>query len=336
MHKFEYPYKGTDIWEVRDNYKDFAYVKSNLEFSDCVVKDPEITILIPTYKNHSTIFNAVESAINQRNSPSYNIVIVNNNNDDGNDYIEKIKAFNSGKIKYYKNDENIGLIGNWNRCVELADASYIVYLHADDLLVEDALASLWTKHCKVESHAAIFGRSNVIVLPEGQKKDYKLPCTRFLGLLKPKTSYKFGRQSLLNADYDTGCGAMFCKETMIKCGGFPSDFYPTPDVLLALHYQLFSPIYRINKATKVMYLGENTSAKVAMKYPAANFYIRKSIINRYFGGSRLLTYITNLEFVNQDMPMYGVKKVRNLNLFEKLLVSLKTKLFSLSCNYNIF
>lgn len=336
MHEFEYPYKGTDIWELRDNYNDFVNIKSNLEFSDCIVKNPEISIVIPTYKNYRTIFNAVNSAVNQKNSPSYNIVIVNNNNDDGNDYIEKLKAFNSGKITYYKNEKNIGLIGNWNRCVELADASYLVYLHSDDILMEDALSTLWTKHSEVESDAAILGRSNIVILPEGLKEDYKPPHKRLMGLLKPNTSYKFGRQSLLNADYDTGCGAMFCKDIMIKCGGFPCDFYPTPDVLLALHYQLFSPIYRVNKATKVMCLGENTSSTVATKYPAANFYVRKAIINRYFGGSRLLTYITNLEFVNQDIPMYGVKKVRNLNLFEKLLVLLKMKMFSLSCNYSIF
>ena len=34
-------------------------------------------------------------------------------------------------MKYYKNEKNIGMYGNWNRCIELSNGEYLTILNDD-------------------------------------------------------------------------------------------------------------------------------------------------------------------------------------------------------------
>ena len=35
---------------------------------------------------------------------------------------------------YYKNTENVGMTGNWNKLFELSQTNFVVMLHDDDLI----------------------------------------------------------------------------------------------------------------------------------------------------------------------------------------------------------
>ena len=45
-------------------------------------------------------------------------------------------------IKYYQNEKNIGLFGNWNRCVELSTSKWVAMLHSDDEILDDYFEKL--------------------------------------------------------------------------------------------------------------------------------------------------------------------------------------------------
>ncbi len=103
---------------------------------------PQFSIVIPTYKRLETLVETVSSALAQRNFNSYDVVIVEDNPENGTPIEMWVKSLEDKRIRYYKNSKNLGLVGNFNRAVSLADGEYAVLLHDDDFLFPDYLARM--------------------------------------------------------------------------------------------------------------------------------------------------------------------------------------------------
>lgn len=69
------------------------------------------------------------------------------------------------RISYVRNDANLGLAGNWNRCLELVEADFVTLLHGDDELGRDYAAVVLDAHRRhpdavaVHTGARVVGRS---------------------------------------------------------------------------------------------------------------------------------------------------------------------------------
>lgn len=121
-------------------------------------KNSLLTIAIPTYKRPKYLRQAIDSAVNQVASGiDYNIIVVNN--DPETDMTEVQKAYEGApvNIRFYTNEKNLGMLGNVNRCVELADGKWIAFLHDDDLLLPSYLYQI-KKYLNEESTACLIPR----------------------------------------------------------------------------------------------------------------------------------------------------------------------------------
>ncbi|RYY30114.1 MAG: glycosyltransferase family 2 protein [Chitinophagaceae bacterium] len=92
--------------------------------------NPKVSVLIPTYNYARYLPEAIESVLNQTFTDFELIIVDNNSNDDTDEVVSRYKQ--DPRVSYYKNATNIGLAGNWNRCLELATGQYIKFLCADD------------------------------------------------------------------------------------------------------------------------------------------------------------------------------------------------------------
>jgi len=96
-----------------------------------------LTIAIPTYNGGENLLRAVKSCNNiNLNSNEYEILVVDNCSTD--ESIEKVRdlAKEFDNIKIIRNEKNIGRISNWNRCLELAQGEYLIFLFSNDELLE--------------------------------------------------------------------------------------------------------------------------------------------------------------------------------------------------------
>lgn len=50
-----------------------------------------------------------------------------------------VESIKDDRIHLYRNEKNLGMAGNWNRCVELAKGEYIKLICADDRLVPESI-----------------------------------------------------------------------------------------------------------------------------------------------------------------------------------------------------
>ena len=51
-----------------------------------------------------------------------------------------VASFDDPRIRYLRNAENLGMVGNWNRCLAEARGELIANLCDDDLMLPDRLA----------------------------------------------------------------------------------------------------------------------------------------------------------------------------------------------------
>lgn len=94
--------------------------------------DQTISCIIPCYNYGHFLAEAIESVLRQT-IPADEIIIAD---DCSTDMTEEIAVFFQKKypnqIKYVKNPKNLGIIGNFNKAVNLSTGSYIVFLGADN------------------------------------------------------------------------------------------------------------------------------------------------------------------------------------------------------------
>ena len=98
--------------------------------------EPLVSVCIPAYNNAEYIKDTIDSILNQTYQ-NIELVIVDDNSKD-NTY-ELIQKIGDERIKLYHNDKNLGMSGNWNRCLSLCTGKYAKLVCADDILSPDAL-----------------------------------------------------------------------------------------------------------------------------------------------------------------------------------------------------
>ena len=95
------------------------------------MKAPLVSICIPAYNAARWIDETISSALAQT-LEDIEVLLVDNASTDGT--AELARAHDDARLRVVVNDTNIGVVRNFNRCLELARAPYVKYLHADDLL----------------------------------------------------------------------------------------------------------------------------------------------------------------------------------------------------------
>ncbi|QPK65312.1 glycosyltransferase [Methylomonas sp. LL1] len=104
---------------------------------------PNISICIPTYNGGQYLEETLTSVLNQTYS-DFEVIIIDDQSTDNTLEIAKTYSDKDNRICFYQNDKNLGLVENWNKCVELARGNWIKFVFQDDLLAPDCLTQLAT------------------------------------------------------------------------------------------------------------------------------------------------------------------------------------------------
>lgn len=104
------------------------------------IKLPLVSIVITSYNRECTIGKAIESALAQ-DYPNLEIIISENCSSD-NSHIVISKYISDKRIKYYRNQENIGMLNNFKISFnERAAGDYITIVNSDDEFVNSKFIS---------------------------------------------------------------------------------------------------------------------------------------------------------------------------------------------------
>ncbi len=96
--------------------------------------DPLVSICIPTYNRANVIRKTIDSALSQTYT-NIEVIVVDNASTDNTEEI--VASYDDPRLRYVRNSKNLGLFGNFNRCIELYAGEYLHILHSDDYIDPD-------------------------------------------------------------------------------------------------------------------------------------------------------------------------------------------------------
>lgn len=120
---------------------------------------PEITFSIPYYSGRDYLGRAIESVLGQDDDRWAAVVADDSSEADLAGYVEKVGR---GRVRYVKNPRNLGIDGNFNRAVDLAETDLVTVLHADDELMANYASTMIRAADRFPRAAAIFCRATII------------------------------------------------------------------------------------------------------------------------------------------------------------------------------
>jgi len=91
-----------------------------------------VTVAIPTFNRKRYLKQSINSVLNQTYK-NLELLVVDNHSEDNTQ--KEVEGIHDSRIHYLRNKKNIGILSNWNKCIDLAKGKYLVILGDDDILL---------------------------------------------------------------------------------------------------------------------------------------------------------------------------------------------------------
>jgi glycosyltransferase involved in cell wall biosynthesis len=99
---------------------------------------PIISICVPTYNGSQFLAECLDSILLQT-FLNFELVIVDDRSSDRTVEIAQSYADKDIRITVIENTQNLGLVGNWNRCIELSQCEWVKFVFQDDKIAPNCL-----------------------------------------------------------------------------------------------------------------------------------------------------------------------------------------------------
>lgn len=103
------------------------------------MNEPLVSICIPTYNGEAFLEQCLQSCLNQT-FDNYEVVVCDDGSTDSTPAILDTFAKQNSRVRLINNPVNLGLVGNWNNCIEQARGTWIKFVFQDDYISADCLA----------------------------------------------------------------------------------------------------------------------------------------------------------------------------------------------------
>lgn len=98
---------------------------------------PLLAVAIPVYNGARSLRRALDSALKQDMDTPFEVVVSNNGSKD--DTRQILEQYADPRLKVTHFEDTVNMWENHNRCLDLTQARYVVFCHADDRLETNAL-----------------------------------------------------------------------------------------------------------------------------------------------------------------------------------------------------
>lgn len=200
-----------------------------------------------------------------------------------------------GRLTYYKNEANLGLFGNWNRCIELAKGKWVCLLHSDDLLMPNYLRELKNAILKLDeskvgmisSNAENIGEKIAFSQDALEEEKARIKSQSLQGKLKARLknlifhsstqAFEFGDKDILVYPTTRPSALLHNKNLCLKFGGYNQEEYPMGDIFGALRCAKSFGIAHYNVTTnyKRIDISQGMQKNLCYEYALQHYYFIK-------------------------------------------------------------
>lgn len=235
----------------------------------------KVSVCIPAYNNERDIAATIQGIIEQTYT-NWELVIVDDASTDHT--VNVVKQFDDPRIRLYENPKNLGMVGNWNRSVELTTADYIKLICADDILLPESLEKEMA--AIVSSPEVVMTINDSIMINRRQEKLGYFGRYPLKGNMDGK---KLARKSLImNNFFGMPCAVLFRKSAFEQVGGFDRQFQYILDFDLWLSMAQYGQVAVLPEKLNYFMLREDSNTgKVFSKENKAYYEEHVSLLKKH-------------------------------------------------------
>ncbi len=279
---------------------------------------PLVSICIPTFNAAKWILSCLESARAQ-SYPRLELLIVDDASTDAT--VELIRSIDDERIRLLRNEQNIGLVRNWNRCIEESRGDFVKFLFHDDILYPDCVEKMMRVILSDANVGLVFAPRDIIVEGDPEVELTKIwlrNCTTLHTKFRPLETVNSGRD--LFAQYLKGgfqgnwigepSSVLIRKECFARVGLFNLDLHQVCDVEMWLRIMLSYDIgFVAEKLTAFRFHSDSTSFR--------NITSRRNFLDQLW----LLENLSNCDSIISANPeLEGVRGLELLRLAKAFLL----------------
>lgn len=98
--------------------------------------DKLVSVCIPAYNSSRYIKKTIESILNQTYS-NVEVVVVDDNSQDNT--VGVVREIKDSRVRLICNEKNLGMTGNWNKCIRESKGEYVKLIPGDDFIYEECI-----------------------------------------------------------------------------------------------------------------------------------------------------------------------------------------------------
>lgn len=263
------------------------------------MKTELVSVCIPMYNNENVIERTLQSILNQTYK-NIEIIIVDDCSKDQS--VEKVKNFDDSRIHLFLNNENLGMSGNWNKCVSLANGKYIKFICADDILEADCLEKEYTYINQNDQIVMTINDSKLIntkdkavgIFPRYHKK----------GIMDGK---KLARKALIISNFfGMPSAVMFRKNIFEQVGGFDSAYHYILDYDLWIRIAGMGMVYVMPECLNQFRLRKDSNTGNVFSKDQKQYYKEhKYLVNKYKDQYMLNSFEVLLSLFSRKVRNFG-------------------------------
>jgi glycosyltransferase involved in cell wall biosynthesis len=212
---------------------------------------PRVSVGLPVYNGEQYLREAVDAVLGQTFN-DLELVICDNASTDGTEAICREYAARDGRVRYYRNPQNLGAARNFNRVFDLSRGPYFKWLAVDDLIAAEnterclealesnpkaVLAYTLARH--IDSEGEPYSTNGVLgpmAWREGAANRFKQLIARFTdddGVCAPMMLFGvYKRQALLKV---RPMGGFFASDLVLLAElALEGEFVEVPDQLMSI------------------------------------------------------------------------------------------------------
>ncbi len=228
---------------------------------------PQISIITAAYNSEDYIDDCIKSIRSQTYS-NWELIIINDGSTD--DTEKAILEFSrkDSRIKYHKNDKNIGLIATLNKGIKISTGTYIARLDTDDIWVDPMKLQKQLDYLQKEPNTILIGTWGYRLNSKGEN----------IGNIQYPTSDRSIRNYILIENCFLHSAVMFNRDIVIKNGLYSKEFKSAEDYELWLKLGRSGEFHNLPKYMVGYRI--NDSGISATRYKEQQLHTIKAV-NRY-------------------------------------------------------
>jgi glycosyltransferase involved in cell wall biosynthesis len=221
------------------------------------LSNPLVSICIPLYNGGEFLKSAIISCLNQSYKNTEIIIVDDGSTDDSVSIAEEF-AKSSNKIKIYKNNTNLGLVGNWKKCIEIASGDWIKLLFQDDSMDESCIEKMMAACTRYNTQFAMCAREYIF------EKDANKGTVAYLtnSLILPENIF-------INKEY------FISAETVVLIKSFLLENVLGEPVCTLFHKDLYNEVKGFNKNLRQL-VDYEFALKIVLNHPFC--FIKEKLI----------------------------------------------------------